>query len=108
VTALEDAAADAAAAPVTVRKAIGVTHADFLRMLPEVLGSAAYRQEGAQIVQEAPGKRLEIVLAPQEERRLGSLRLPLTRIELVFRGHTPAERAALLESLQRAFMRSGG
>jgi hypothetical protein len=93
---------------VTVRKEIGVTHADFLRTLPEALGSVAYRQDGLHIVQESEGRRLEIVLAPQEERRLGAMRLPVTRVELVFHGHTPAERAAALERFQRAFLRSGG
>jgi hypothetical protein len=96
-------------AEVRLVKELGVSHREFFRLLPRALADAPYALEAGRVVTGQGPRRLEILLAPEAERRLSaSVRFPVTRIELVFRGYAAAERAAFLLRFERAFQKGGG
>lgn len=95
-------------ATITLTRAMGVTHADFFRLLPQVLDGYSYRRVGPVIIANQAQRRLTLRLAPEEERRLASLRLPVTRVSFEFDHYTAAEADALLDRFARYFHRGGG
>jgi hypothetical protein len=87
---------------------MGITHADFFRLLPQVLAGRCWRRNGATVVVTEGHRRLRIQLAPEAERRMASLRLPVTRVSLAFDGYTEQDSAAFMARLERYFQRGGG
>ena len=94
--------------PVTITKDMGVTHAEFFRVLPVALGTEAYSSDGARVVWEDGTRRLEITVGPEGTRQIALLRLPRTEVALSFSGFSDAARAAALAVFDRAFQRAGG
>lgn len=94
--------------PVTITKDMGVTHAEFFRLLPRALGTEAYSRDGARVVLEDGNRRLEITLGPEGRRQIALLRLPRTAVTLSFIGYSDDDRAAALALFERAFQRAGG
>lgn len=92
--------------PVTITKDMGVTHAEFFRLLPRAFG--AYSRHGARVVLEDGNRRLEITLGPEGRRQIALLRLPRTAVTLSFIGYSDDDRAAALALFERAFQRAGG
>lgn len=90
-----------------IGREMGLSHGEFLRTLPEVLGTVPQPVDGV-IAVASGGKRLTIRLAPETRRRLGALTLPVTRVELAFDGYTEEETARFLERFERAYHRAGG
>lgn len=98
-----------ASGTVRVVKEMGVTHREFFRILPGVLAGAPYEVGEGRVVQIQGERRLEILVAPEGERRLSEVvRLPITRVELIFQGYSDAERAAFLERYKRAYQKTAG
>ena len=91
-----------------VRKEMGYSHAEFLRLLPRAVNGAALRIEGSRITVEDGARRLEIELGEETERRIANLRLPVTPVSLAFAGYSEAEIAAALERFWRAYQKGGG
>ncbi|HKI98037.1 MAG TPA: hypothetical protein VKB51_06140 [bacterium] len=93
----------------TVRKEMGINHADFFRILPRALNAIPYVVNGTEIVAEGEGMRLRIVLGEERERILGAVvRIPVTFVELRFEGYAAEEQAAFLEQFDRAYFKGGG
>ena len=98
-----------AAESVRVSKEMGVSHREFFRILPRVLAGVAHAIEGRRIVAESAGRRLEIQLSEEGERRLSPVvAMPVTRVELDFSGYSEAERSAFLARFEREFFKGGG
>ncbi len=98
-----------AAAGVRVAKEMGVTHREFFRILPRVFGAQPHAIEGRRIVVAGVGRRLEIHLSEEGERRLSPVvSMPVTRVELVFCGYSAAERSEFLARFEREFFKGGG
>ena len=93
---------------VTISKDMGVTHAEFFRLLPLALGTAAYSSDGARVVRKDGNRRLEITLGPEATRQIALLRVPRTAVTLSFSGYSEDDRAAALALFDRAFQRAGG
>lgn len=94
---------------VRVSKEMGVSHREFFRILPRVFGGAAHAVEGRRIVAESDGRRLEIQLSAEGERRLSPVvAMPVTHVELAFSGYSEAERSAFLARFEREFFKGGG
>jgi len=91
-----------------VEKEMSISHADFLRLLPRALGTEDFSLEGNRIRLDRPGRRLEITLGPEGERRIARLTLPVTRVRLVFSGYGAEEARAALCRFDRAYQRGGG
>ena len=93
---------------VTITKDMGITHAEFFRLLPRALGPEAYSQDGTRVVRQDGNRRLEITLGPEGERRLALMRVPRTAVTLTFSGYSDDDRGAALALFDRAFQRAGG
>ena len=94
--------------PVTITKDMGITHAEFFRLLPRAFGTEAYSRHGDRVVVEDGNRRLEITLGPEATRQIALLRLPRTALTLSFSGYSDDDRAAALALFDRAFQRAGG
>jgi len=104
---------------------MAVSVAEFLRTLPGA-AAASFRAIGAPgtVAIEGPGlseakadhgvalacgdRRVEIGLAPQEDRRLGSLVLPVTRARIAFSGFSRDEAGRFLACFDAHYRRGGG
>ncbi|MFQ5784442.1 MAG: hypothetical protein ACE5H8_06425 [Alphaproteobacteria bacterium] len=89
-------------------KEMGISHADFFRILPKALGASDYRIEGDRIRLGDADRHLDITLAAEGVRRIASITLPVTRVTLAFHGYAPAEVAATLERFDLYYRRGGG
>ena len=91
-----------------ISKEMGITHEEFFRNIPRVLGSGDYIQEDDRVVLQSGDKRLEIKISEQGERRIALFVLPVTHVTLTFRGYDDGDVSATIERFDRAFQRGGG
>lgn len=84
-----------------------ISEADFLRLLPDALGIAEIPSAGSEVTVTGQDRRLTVRWTPIGERKLGRLSLPVTRVELRFRGYPDREAARALERFD-LYYRSGG
>ena len=86
---------------------MGITRADFLRLLPAAVGHAPFRIEGDEIHADgAPSWRIKLREMPK--RRIALLALPVLDVELVIDAHSGAEAQAFIERFLLGFQRVGG
>jgi len=91
-----------------VRKEMGYTHKEFMRLLPKAVGGAEMRINGNEI-EVGDGERvLRIELGAEGERRIASFRLPMTPVSLIFSGYDEAGIEAALDRFWRAYQKGGG
>lgn len=95
-------------APIRIRREMGVTHAEFLRILAGVPGCENPAVAGNIVNLGGSGRQVQIHLSPEKERRLGALRLPSTTMDMIFSGYGKAEIERFLTILDSHFRRSGG
>lgn len=97
-------------APDAVRydKEMAVTHAEFLRNLPNALPDGNYAVDGTTVVVADADRRLEIELGAEGVRQIALLKLPKTAVSLTFTGYDAETRAAVMERFDKAFQRAGG
>ncbi len=88
---------------------MGITRAEFLRLLPRALDSEAYEVSGSHIrFLFSENKILEIELGPESVRRIALMQMPTMPVTLTFNGFCTAEYEALLQRFERAYQRGGG
>lgn len=87
---------------------LGLTHAEFYRMLPAALAHRRHTVTDGRVVVAEGRRRVEIGLGPEGERRLGLLRLPVTRVEFAFHGYARSEIETFMRRFDLAFQRGGG
>ena len=91
------------------RPAMGISHDDFFRVFPSVVGAAAWHRDGLSIRVEWPlGGRLVASVSPQKVRRIASLSLPYVDVGFDFHGMGAADRASFLLRFDTAFHKGGG
>lgn len=81
---------------------------EYLRELPDAIGHLDYEVSGNQIFIRDKGRRLIIDLNYEGIRHLGSLDLPMTKVDYEFIGYTQKEMDTFMEHLQRHILRFGG
>jgi len=92
-----------------VKKEMGITHKDFYAELPALLDDIPYQRTEEAIVFQLDGKRIEIMLDPEEVRYLGrSVRLPVTVVTLRFFGFSAKEISGFVRHFNLRFMKGGG
>jgi hypothetical protein len=94
--------------PVSFGRDMGLTHAEFLRSLPEAVGHPHYRIEGDRIEIADSAGPIIILLQPAGVRRVGMLSLPVTRVEFRFGEMPRAQRDRFMARFERYFQRGGG
>lgn len=86
---------------------MGITPADFLRLLPAAVGHAPFRFEGDEIHGDgAPSWRIKLREMPQ--RRIALLALPVLDVELVIDAPSGTEAQAFVDRFLLGFQRAGG
>jgi len=86
---------------------MGITRADFLRLLPAAVGHAPLRLEGDEIHGDgAPSWRIKLREMPQ--RRIARVALPVLEVELVVDAPCGAQAQAFVERFLLGFQRAGG
>lgn len=94
----------------TSRKAYEMTisHSEFFRTLPAVMGALPYIVDGSEISAVQGTRRLKINLSPEGRRNFGPIPLPVTHVELAFDGYSPEQAQAFLARFNNYFRRGGG
>jgi hypothetical protein len=100
--------ADPAAGAGRLVRRMSISRREFLRTLPEALGTAGFVACGDRFTVCAPGRTVEICFHEEAPLRVGSLTLPFARIELRFEGYGEAETAAAVKRFDLYFQRGGG
>jgi hypothetical protein len=93
---------------VVIEKEMGITHAEFFRNIPRVIGTDDYSKTADRVSVQSGDKGLEISIAEEGERRIALFVLPVTRVTLTFKGYAKAEVTSTIEAFDRAFQRGGG
>ena len=96
------------AGDVVINKEMGITHQEFFRNIPRVLGTDDYQKRTDRVILEGGDKSLEISISEQSERRIALFVLPVTHVTLTFKGYTQADITASMEKFDRALQRGGG
>jgi hypothetical protein len=87
----------------------GLSHADLARILPRFLPGATVTCKGRTyyfvLVDE---QSVTITLGPEQERRLGLMRIPFVDLRFDFAGLDEAQRRDFRERFDRSFQKGGG
>ncbi len=87
---------------------MGITRAEFLRLLPVAVGHAAWRIEGDEIVAEGPAPAWRIRLREMPGRPFGSVMLPVLGVTLALEGGSEAAASAFVARFLLGYQRAGG
>lgn len=87
---------------------MGLTHADFFRLLPSAMGEHPYTIEGMSVDGQVHQGTVRITLGAQQERRIALMRIPHAQVSFHFKGVTKAEQEAFKEYFDLRFQRGGG
>ena len=87
-------------------KEMGITHRDFVRLLPRAVGRDDFELAGGTISLVDGAKSLEITLSAESERHIASVTLPVTNVRFAFTGYDDA--AAEMAHIDFHFQRGGG
>jgi len=87
---------------------MGLTHADFFRLLPAAMGEHPFRVDGMKVFGEIHNGTVEITLGAQQERRIALMRIPNAQVSFHFRGVTQAEQEVFKAYFDLRFQRGGG
>jgi len=97
-----------ALAQIAYSREMGLTHADFWRLLPRAMGNHSYTVEGTTVLANVDNGKLEITIGPPLERRIALLRLPYSVVSFTFDGVTEAQQLAFKDHFDLHFRRGGG
>ncbi|WP_428609712.1 hypothetical protein [Sedimenticola sp.] len=97
-----------ASMPARFCRDMGLTLNDFLRSLPAAIEPLTFQVEGRVFTISHPLGSIRIALGETGERRIASLRLPVTPVEFVFSGLDEAARDRFMQRFDRYFHRGGG
>lgn len=87
---------------------MGLTHADFWRLLPRAMGEHTYEVSGNAVHAQVAGGSLNITIGPSLERRIALLRLPYSVVSFTFNGVQESDQQAFKAHFDLHFQRGGG
>ena len=95
--------------PIVIQKQMGITHAEFMRLLPRALGSDDYTINGKVIdYSPKPDASFNIQLGTESVRQIALMKIPTMPVTLTIVGISDDQRAAMLLRFDRAYQRGGG
>jgi hypothetical protein len=97
-----------ASGEVAYSREMGLTHADFWRLLPRAMGDHPYEVQGARVRATLGGGTLEIHIGPPDERRIALLRIPFSVVSFRFNNVQEEQRLAFKAHFDLHFQRGGG
>jgi hypothetical protein len=87
----------------------GLSHADLARILPRFMpGTAPTVTGNTYVFSLAAGQAVSLAVGPEQERRLGLLRMPFVDLTFGYEGLDAGERAAFRARFDRSFQKGGG
>jgi len=89
-------------------KEMGVTHADFFRLLPRAMGDTPYTIQGMKVLGELPGGSITIELGEQQVRRIALMAIPYAEVSFAFNGIDEEARTGFMKYFDLRFQRGGG
>ena len=87
---------------------MGLTHADFWRLLPRAMGDHPYTIDNNVVRATVDAGQLEITLGQQEVRSIALLRLPYSVVSFAFTGVEEIRQLAFKAHFDLHFQRGGG
>jgi len=88
---------------------MGITHHEFVRLLPQAVGSHHFHVHGNKVdVENELGHHIHIELGDEDVRQIALMRIPTTPVTLTFVGYDEDERTAFMQRFDRAYQRGGG
>jgi len=93
---------------VIIEKEMGITHSDFFRTIPRALGRDDYIKTAGGVVLETDGRRLEISVGPEGERRIARMVIPRTQVTMMFSGYGEADIKGAVKRFDMMFKKGGG
>ncbi|HSR63853.1 MAG TPA: hypothetical protein VLN56_10660 [Gammaproteobacteria bacterium] len=94
---------------ITINREMTITHADFFRILPKALRNCDYTVSSDEVqVKTGTDGRVIILLSEEKRRRIGSISLPVTGVELRFEGMSEQSTRKFLAGFDRAYQKGGG
>jgi hypothetical protein len=87
---------------------MGITRAEFLRLLPVAVSHAAWRIEGDDIAGQGTRPSWRIRLKEKAGRRFGAVELPVLEVTLDLEGASEAVCAVFVSRFLLGFQRAGG
>ncbi len=95
--------------PFIVTKQMGITHHEFVRLLPRAVKTHHFWVHDAHVrVEGGHAKHIDIELGPEEMRQIALMRIATTEVTLSFHSYSEDERKAFLEQFDRSYQRGGG
>lgn len=93
---------------ITITKNMGLTHADFFRLLPRAIDGRDYVRDGVRVTIREGDASVTITLGSQQVRKIALLEIPHADVTLTFDGWDEEAREAFMARFDRAFQRGGG
>jgi hypothetical protein len=87
---------------------MGITHAEFFRLLPAALAGHSYTFQPDGVLITDGDRCITITLSQESQRILGRLSLPVTRVDFVFSGYAKPEADTFMAQFKLHFQRGGG
>lgn len=87
---------------------MGITRAEFLRLLPEAVGHAGWRIQGDDVAGEGTRPSWRIRLNEKAGRRFGAVEIPVLEVTLDLEGASETECAVFVSRFLLGFQRAGG
>lgn len=84
------------------------SHAEFMRSLPTVLENRPYEIVDNKVIMYDDNKRVEMVINELPLKTLGSLELPMERVEFNFPDYTESQADLFMENYRKHSLRCGG
>jgi hypothetical protein len=93
---------------IRVSREMQLTRDEFLREFSQSVDRKEYRVSGNKIAIQDGSRQLEITLSDEGTWDMGSLHLPVERVEFEFNGYSQEEADAFLEGFDQRTQRAGG
>lgn len=91
-----------------IEKEMGLTRADFFRLLPRAVGNNPYETDGDSIVVQLATGSLTITLGPELERKMFLVTIPYMPVSFLYEGVEERDRLAFVQYFDLRFMRGLG
>lgn len=87
---------------------MGVSHADFFRLLPRAMGDTPFTVQGKTVSGELSGGSVTIEIGEQHVRRIALMAIPYAEVSFSFSGVSEGERTEFMRYFDLRFQRGGG
>jgi hypothetical protein len=91
-----------------LKREMSISHADFLRLVPQALKGFDYRIDDAVVTAHRDEHRVTFKLGAERERRIASLTLPVTDVEIDLDGFEDEDAQAFIARFETVYRRGGG